>query len=177
MHDHLDDEPIRRDESRWVRMAERVADLGHPFYAEERQRDVWNEASAVGIQVTLWLGCAAAAVLAWLPDGVGAPFSLVVLGVVAAGVLATVGYAEALGVATDAPRDVAAGRALLMALLLLATAGGLVRWWVWPIEGGGFWGGFRIGVTAALGLVAIVVVVAAIVHLVRRPGRHQLARS
>ncbi len=36
-----------------VRSAELIGDLGNPFYAEERQRDVWNEASAVGLQLLL----------------------------------------------------------------------------------------------------------------------------
>src|SRR5690242_18627048 len=36
-------------ESRFVRWAGVVGDLGSPFLAEERQRDVWNEASAVGL--------------------------------------------------------------------------------------------------------------------------------
>ncbi len=37
-----------------VRMAHVVGDFGKPFYAEERQRDVWNEASAFGFQLVLW---------------------------------------------------------------------------------------------------------------------------
>ncbi len=36
-----------------VRVAHVVGDFG-PFYAEERQRDVWNEVSAFGLQLVLW---------------------------------------------------------------------------------------------------------------------------
>src|SRR3954471_21238440 len=31
-----------------------IADFASPFYAEERQRDVWNEASALGFQAMNW---------------------------------------------------------------------------------------------------------------------------
>ena len=40
--------------SRFERAAALVGDLDSPFYDEERDRDVWNEASAVGFQVLLW---------------------------------------------------------------------------------------------------------------------------
>jgi hypothetical protein len=51
----VNDEKDPRD-SVFVRLAAGVGDLGNPFYREERQRDVWNEASAVGMQLTLWAG-------------------------------------------------------------------------------------------------------------------------
>ena len=38
----------------FVRAARFVGDLGNPFYEEERQRDVWNEACAFGLQLLLW---------------------------------------------------------------------------------------------------------------------------
>lgn len=50
----------------FVRAAAAVGDLGNPFYREERRRDVWNEASAVGFQLMLWLGLAAAAAMIWI---------------------------------------------------------------------------------------------------------------
>jgi hypothetical protein len=49
----------------FVRAAGMVGDLGSPYYREERQRDVWNEAAAVGLQVVLWLGLGAAAAMVW----------------------------------------------------------------------------------------------------------------
>lgn len=45
MTDDLDHDPRR---SWFVRAAAVVGDLDSPFSAEERDRDVWNEASAVG---------------------------------------------------------------------------------------------------------------------------------
>ncbi|MBK5221936.1 MAG: hypothetical protein JJE52_03485 [Acidimicrobiia bacterium] len=38
----------------FMRTAARIGDLGSPLYDEERRRDVWNEASAVGFQIMLW---------------------------------------------------------------------------------------------------------------------------
>lgn len=42
-----------------------IGDLDSPFYAEERQRDVWNEASAVGFQTMLWGGLILACAMTW----------------------------------------------------------------------------------------------------------------
>ena len=36
-----------RSPSWFIRTAAVIGDLSNPFYGEERQRDVWNEASAV----------------------------------------------------------------------------------------------------------------------------------
>ena len=37
-----------------IRVAQFIGDFGNPFYDEERQRDVWNEACAFGLQLLLW---------------------------------------------------------------------------------------------------------------------------
>lgn len=49
-----------------------VGDLDDEFYRDENQRDVWNEASAVGYQLFLWVGLVAAAILPWAAGTVGA---------------------------------------------------------------------------------------------------------
>lgn len=67
-HEHDEKDPR---ESVFVRLAAGVGDLGNPFYREEPQRDVWNEASAVGMQLTLWAGMAAATVMVWLGGAQG----------------------------------------------------------------------------------------------------------
>ncbi len=54
----------------FVRAAAVIGDLSNPFYREERQRDVWNEASAVALQVLLWLSWLAATAAVWI---MGAP--------------------------------------------------------------------------------------------------------
>ena len=60
----------------FVKVAGVVGDLGNPFYREERHRDVWNESSAVGLQLVLWAGLGAAVAMVWL-GGAGAVLWLV----------------------------------------------------------------------------------------------------
>ncbi|MDQ3276230.1 MAG: hypothetical protein M3Q39_14700 [Actinomycetota bacterium] len=49
-----------------MRAAAGIGDFGNPFYAEERQRDVWNEASAFGLQLLLWLSMLTATISVWV---------------------------------------------------------------------------------------------------------------
>jgi hypothetical protein len=131
-----------------------IGDLGHPFYDEERQRDVWNEASAVGLQLTLWLGLATATAMVWLGGAPALPYAatvMVVLGV-AGGV--TVLYASRHGVRLDDPRGILRLRLLPYAALLLAYFVGVMR--VAPSDG--FFGGFVQGMVlgSALGLAWLV---------------------
>lgn len=49
-----------------------VGDLDDDFYKDERQRDVWNEASAVGFQLAYWIALIAAAILPWVAGRTGA---------------------------------------------------------------------------------------------------------
>ena len=85
----------------FVRAAAAIGDLGSPFYREERQRDVWNEASAVGLQVTLWVAMASATAMVWLGGAEGLPYAFTVLGVVGVASWMTFLYAAALGVTID----------------------------------------------------------------------------
>lgn len=83
MSAHEDVEAVGRD-SWFVKGAGVVGDLGNPFYREERQRDVWNEASAVGLQVALWLGLGAAAAMVWLGGAPALPYAVAILVVLGA---------------------------------------------------------------------------------------------
>ncbi|UYP17437.1 DUF2029 domain-containing protein [Rhodococcus sp. Z13] len=56
-----------------------VGDLDDDFYRDERQRDVWNEASAVGFQLSQWIALVAAAVLPWIAGRPGAWTALGIL--------------------------------------------------------------------------------------------------
>ncbi|MBS9371721.1 DUF2029 domain-containing protein [Rhodococcus sp. B50] len=56
----------------FLKAARVIGDLDDEFYRDERQRDVWNEASAVGFQLTQWVALAAAALLPWLAGRPGA---------------------------------------------------------------------------------------------------------
>src|SRR5919112_6877143 len=82
----------------FVRVAQFVGDFGNPFYAEERQRDVWNEACAFGLQLLLWLTLGAAVVVVWVVGAPAVPYAqgaLVLLGTVS---LLTIAYAHRRGV-------------------------------------------------------------------------------
>ncbi len=129
----------------FVRAAGAIGDLGSPFYREERQRDVWNEASAVGLQVTLWLSLAAATGMVWLGGATGLPYAFAVFGVVGVASWMTLLYAGALGVTVDDAHLVRLRLLpylVLMVLFLLGAArvapsGGFLGGLVW----GGVFGG------------------------------------
>ena len=110
-----------------VRMAHFVGDFGNPFYAEERQRDVWNEASAFGFQLVIWVTLAVGTATVWLVGAPSVPYvgtALVLLGVVCG---LTVAYAQHLGVDLTGREHLARWRMLPYALLVVALAAGLVR--------------------------------------------------
>lgn len=90
----------------FVRAAGVVGDLANPFYREERQRDVWNEAGAVGLQVVLWLGLGAAAAMAWFGGAPALPYAVAVLGVLGAAAWVSVLYAGRLGVRMESAAGV-----------------------------------------------------------------------
>jgi len=158
VHDDVDDE-VRGGQERedwFLRAAARVGDLTNPFYREERQRDVWNEASAVGLQLMLWLGLAAAAAMVWIGGREALPYACTLFLLVGAVSWVSVVYAGRLGVAVDARARTLCPRVVPYLLLLAAFVAGAVR----ATPGGGFSGGFTDGIAAggALALVAIVVV-------------------
>ncbi len=128
LNDHLDDDlhddPRR---SRFVRAAAVVGDLDSPFYAEERDRDVWNEASAVGFQVFLWgvplVGAAAlwiAGAAALLPVGL-------VLGLWVAGAVVTLAFARRFDVDPSTRTPLIAGRRAMFAAVFALLGTGVVR--------------------------------------------------
>lgn len=117
----LADDPRR---SRLVRAAAVVGDLDSPFYVEERDRDVWNEASAVGFQVLLWGAPLVAAAALWISgaDALPAVGLLIVLWA-AAGAL-VLAYARRFGVDPNARTSPVAGRqALFIAVIGLLGTG------------------------------------------------------
>ena len=111
---------------RSLRTAERIGDLGSPFYREERQRDVWNEASAVGFQVLLWLLPLAAVASVWIGGAGAVPYALIMF--VAPGLTSWVVllFARAHGVELDTASGVNVLRwrlALYLGLLCAFCAG------------------------------------------------------
>jgi hypothetical protein len=68
-----------------VRIAQFVGDFGNPFYEEERQRDVWNEACAFGLQLAIWLVLGASTVVVWTVGAASVPYVQGALGLLAVG--------------------------------------------------------------------------------------------
>jgi hypothetical protein len=126
-----------------------VGDLGSPFYREERQRDVWNEASAVGLQAVLLLGLVAATGMVWLGGAPALLYAAVVLTVVGLAIWLTILYAAALGVTIDDRAGLLRLRLVPYAVLLVLFLVGAAR--VAPSDGflGGFVQGAWVGAAAA----------------------------
>lgn len=111
----------------FVRAARGVGDLGNPFYREERQRDVWNEASAVGLQVVLWLGLLASTVLVWVIGAPAVPYAIAFLAIIGVASLVTVGYARCLGVDVESSQRVLRLRLVPYVVVLALLAVGIAR--------------------------------------------------
>lgn len=132
----------------FVRAAALVGDLGNPFYGEERQRDVWNEASAVGLQLVLWLGLAAAAAMSWLGGAPVLPYAVLLLIVLGTASWVTVLYARRLGVHGDEAGRVLRLRLLPYGALLVLFLAGALR----AAPPDGFGAGFAQGMLAGSAL-------------------------
>lgn len=79
---------------RFERFAAAVGDLDSPFYDEERDRDVWNEASAVGFQLMVWGIPIVGAVSLWVARTPALPYATVLLVPWVAASIVTVVYAQ-----------------------------------------------------------------------------------
>jgi len=142
----------------FVRAAEIIGDLGSPFYREERQRDVWNEASAVGFQLMLWLSLVAATVAVWVVGAPALPYAQAGLGIVGVAALVTIAYAQRLGV-TMRGADVSWSRLLPYVAVVGLLVAGMLR--AQP-ERDGFSGGFATGAGVGSGIALAVIVVLAL---------------
>ncbi|WP_245819671.1 hypothetical protein [Rhodococcoides yunnanense] len=83
--------------SRFIRAMRFVGDLDDEFYDDELHRDVWNEASAVGFQLFVWVSLVAAAILPWVAGIAGSWTSVGVLLVFLSVATAVLGYTRARG--------------------------------------------------------------------------------
>jgi len=110
----------------FARAASVVADLDSPFYAEERQRDVWNEASAVGFQTMLWGGNALACAMVWIGGEPQVGWAMGVLAMIAAASWLTLIHANRLGVTGRENARLNRPRTYLFGALYLATLVGIV---------------------------------------------------
>ena len=113
--------------SPFVRAARFVGDFGNPFYEEERQRDVWNEACAFGFQLALGSALLFSTVCIWLVGQPALPFVQVGLGLTGAISWSTIVYAQRLGVDVLQPQRLLRARMVPMAVLLVVLLAGMVR--------------------------------------------------
>lgn len=119
------------------RATRRIGDLDNPLYAEERQRDVWNESSAVGFQLLLWGLLVAAAALSVVTGTAAAVPVSIMLGLAALAMVVAVAHAarRSVEIALTA-RKRGGWRAVLIGGLLGLVVSGLMRdastgttWW------------------------------------------------
>ncbi|WP_024796169.1 hypothetical protein [Tomitella biformata] len=109
-----------------VTTARFVGDLDSEFYADERQREVWNEASAVGFQVLNWALVIAAAILPWAAGRTGAWIALgLLVGWVAVSFL-VLAYARALEVDLYVVASLWTPRSVVMVAVYLVGALGVI---------------------------------------------------
>ena len=131
----------------FVRVAQFVGDFGNPFYEEERQRDVWNEACAFGLQLLLWLVLGTAAVVVWVVGAPAVPYAEGALVLVGTVCLLTIVYAHRLGVRITDPARLLRLRLLPYVGLLVLLLAGTARA---SSDAGGFVAGAATGIVAAL---------------------------
>jgi len=143
-------------QTRFMRWAAVVADLGSPFYLEERQRDVWNEASAVGFQSMVWLSFAGATASLWIGGRTALPYAVVMAAIATVASWVTIGYARLLGVAAVQPGTrqwLSMRRLALFTVIYLLFLGGLARatWTMGPASiRSGFLAGLPVGFVVAV---------------------------
>lgn len=142
--------PDREQDGLFMRGAAVVGGLDSEFYDEERQREVWNEASAVGLQLTSLLGLGASAAMLWIVGRPAQPYALVLVLVVSIPSVVTMCYAHRLGV--EIPGWAQLGRwRLLMAAVL-----GLLNVILWVSSTTSSFG----GALAGLGVLVVAAVIA-----------------
>jgi L-asparagine transporter-like permease len=110
-----------------VRVAAFLGDLGNPFYREERQRDVWNEASAVALQVVLVLSLLAETAAVWIIGADALPYVYALLGIVGIASWIAILYARSLGVHADDPQRMWRPRMIPYLAVLALLVVGLVH--------------------------------------------------
>jgi hypothetical protein len=150
----------------FVKAAAAMGDLGNPFYREERQRDVWNEACAVGLQLVLWLGLGTAAAMVWLGGPPALPYAFAVFVVLGAASGVSLFYAHKLGVRMDGARRVLRLRLVPYVVLLVLFFVGVLRAAPSSEFGAGLAGGAAVG-----GVVAVVSLVRSGLRAQRREQR------
>lgn len=110
--------------SAFTKAARFVGDLDDDFYADELQRDIWNEASAVGFQSLLWIGMIVGAVLPFAAGVTGAWVALGIFVALLTVANVVVGYARARGIDMYTSQKLRRSRIGVLVVLYLVGAGG-----------------------------------------------------
>ncbi|MGC0365825.1 preprotein translocase subunit Sec61beta [Rhodococcus sp. 27YEA15] len=132
-----------------------VGDLDDDFYRDERQRDVWNEASAVGFQFAYWLALVAAAILPWAAGRTGA---WIALGLLAGWLLTSVvvmGYAKAFDVNVYDSSRLTPRVVVAITVYLVAAVGVLAQLMMPPTADTATWAGGAAGALIGGGAAAM----------------------
>ncbi len=103
-----------------------IGDLDDEFYDDERQRDVWNEAAAIGFQLFYWSVLIGAAVLPWAAGETGAWIALGALVVSTLISFATLSYAAARDVNLYTASKLLRVRGFVAAVLIAVGAVGIL---------------------------------------------------
>jgi hypothetical protein len=142
----------------FVRAAAVVGDLSSPFYAEERQRDVWNEASAVALQVLVWLHLLAATAAVWIVGVDAVPYVCAMIGLVGVAGWVALLYSWSLGVQAESCARTSWRRLVPLLGVVLLLAAGIARAELAHVSADG-WStvaGMVTGVAVTAGLLAAV---------------------
>ena len=160
------------------RFATAVGDLDSPFYDEERDRDVWNEASAVGFQLMLWGLPLVSAVCLWVGGAAALPYAAAMLVPWAVAAATTLIFARRRAVDPGNAEALAGSpvRMWLFALVLAALTSGFVRAAA-QLETSGNLESFLRGATqGGAGALAVVAVASAVVAVRERRRRQAHGR-
>lgn len=132
--------------SAFVKAMRFVGDLDAEFYADERQREVGNEAAAVGYQALNWALVIAAAILPWTAGRTGAWIAMGLLIAWMVVGLVVMLYSRALDLDLYTVTPLWSVRSIVMAAVYLVGALGVVAQLV--AEDAATWSGFWVGAIA-----------------------------
>lgn len=134
------------------RFAAAVADFGSPFYAEERQRDIWNEASAFGLQLFLWGSLILSAAMFWLGGRTSVPYGMALLIFASLPSYFVLFYARRLGIDVPLKGALRGWRLATFLVVYAANIAGVAHALDQQRPSGGFVAGALIGASGAIGL-------------------------
>ena len=147
----------------FVRAAAAIGDLSNPFFGEERQRDVWNEASAVALQVLLWLNLVAATAAVWIVGADALPYAYALLAMIGVAGWIAILYSWSLGVHVEDRAWVSRRRKGLVLVVAVVLAAGMLR-----AQTGRVFADWSTVAGMFTGVAAVVVLFAAVSWYVRR---------